>query len=289
MPDFNFTAFDFETATYNRMPCQLGIVRVENGEIIEKNCFLIQPPGNAYDQNCINVHLITPEMTQDAPTFSELWPKIKHYFDFQTVVAHSIEFDLDVLNKIIHFYNIDNHHILGHQCTKELFDNHALVDVCTALNIPVSKHHDALSDAIDCALIFMEYLKGINIFSLNYPERKDRTSFESHMNLQGRHLSSDVKHQDLSIVKNKDTPFYDKKIVITGVFSRYPEREELAKIFKSFGADNNGAISKRTDIVCVGAGFGPSKLKTVEQLISDGYPIQILHENELYKILDDIL
>ena len=36
MGAINFTAFDFETATADRMPCQLGVVVVRDGKIVEE-------------------------------------------------------------------------------------------------------------------------------------------------------------------------------------------------------------------------------------------------------------
>ncbi len=46
----NFTAIDFETA--NSAPssiCQIGLVRVEQGEVVHAVNQLIQPPGNTYN------------------------------------------------------------------------------------------------------------------------------------------------------------------------------------------------------------------------------------------------
>jgi DNA polymerase III epsilon subunit-like protein len=40
METINFTAIDFETATYDRMPCQLGLVVVHDGQIVEENQWL---------------------------------------------------------------------------------------------------------------------------------------------------------------------------------------------------------------------------------------------------------
>jgi DNA polymerase-3 subunit epsilon len=41
----NFLALDFETANYYRdSACALGLVRVENNEIVDRASFLIRPP-----------------------------------------------------------------------------------------------------------------------------------------------------------------------------------------------------------------------------------------------------
>ena len=43
----NFTAIDFETAQgYRWSICQVGLIRVENGIIINELNLLVQPPNN---------------------------------------------------------------------------------------------------------------------------------------------------------------------------------------------------------------------------------------------------
>lgn len=85
----NFIAIDFETATPKRMPCQIGIVVVKEGLIVERISRLIQPLDNKYAKQCIRVHGITPEMTKDTPTFDVVWNDIKMYFEGNFVIAHN--------------------------------------------------------------------------------------------------------------------------------------------------------------------------------------------------------
>ena len=73
-----FTAIDFETAQGKRTSiCQVGLVRVENGRIIKEISFLVQPPGNYYREQFIDIHGITPEDTASVPTFDKLWHLIE--------------------------------------------------------------------------------------------------------------------------------------------------------------------------------------------------------------------
>lgn len=81
--------------------------------------------------------------------------------------------------------------------------------------------------------------------------------------------------------KNCNTIFYDKRVVITGVFDAYPEREALAQLLKDYGADINTSISTKTDIVVVGVGAGPKKLQTVAKLNDAGATILLLNEAQL--------
>ncbi|MGN1219743.1 MAG: BRCT domain-containing protein [Candidatus Cryptobacteroides sp.] len=107
--------------------------------------------------------------------------------------------------------------------------------------------------------------------------------------LRARQLSQDAKGQDLDCCVRTDTIFYNKKIVITGVFCQYPDRNELAYILKSYGADIKSSISGRTNIVIMGSDAGPKKQEKIIEINSNGGNIQVLNEFELYRILDEIL
>ena len=96
-----------------------------------------------------------------------------------------------------------------------------------------------------------------------------------------RQLSHDAKIQDLSQVENPDNFFYNKRVVISGIFESYPMREDLALILKKLGADVNTSISKKTDVVIFGNAYGPSKMKKVKELNESGCSIAILNEKEL--------
>lgn len=110
----------------------------------------------------------------------------------------------------------------------------------------------------------------------------DRNFFER------QKISKEHLIQDLSQVEKEDTIFYDKRVVITGVFSQYPVRDFLADILKKLGADINTSISKKTQIVCVGEGAGPSKMDKIHKLQIEGVDIKIITEQELYSIIDKI-
>ena len=76
----NFTAIDFETANCARASvCAVGLVRVENGKTVAEYNTLINPE-TYFDWRCVNVHGITPEDVESAPTFPKVWKEIKPFF-----------------------------------------------------------------------------------------------------------------------------------------------------------------------------------------------------------------
>jgi DNA polymerase-3 subunit epsilon len=288
MKKVNFTAFDFETATYDRMPCQLGLVVIREGQIIEEKKFLIKPPENKYDSGCSKVHKITDKDTNLCPEFHEIWEEIKPYFDHELMVGHNVDFDTDVLDRVISYYRLEKARPLCFCCTSKIFYNRSLEDVTEALAIKMEKHHDALSDAKACAQIYLKYLSGIDPDELSYSNQKPKESFYKNSFDANRTISHEAKVQDLSIVENPNNLFYDKKIVISGVFDNFPVREDLALLLKKYGADINGSISKKTDFFIIGSDYGPSKMKKVEILQSEGYGIKIMDEDDLMNGLINI-
>jgi DNA polymerase-3 subunit epsilon len=98
--EHDWVAIDFETATGRRASaCAVGLVYVSRGRTIGMESFLIQPPGNVYSGFNISIHGIHPSMTQDSPTFDELWPALENRIDGRPVVAHNASFDMSVLRR----------------------------------------------------------------------------------------------------------------------------------------------------------------------------------------------
>jgi DNA polymerase III epsilon subunit-like protein len=152
-----FTAIDFETANYQRTSiCQIGLVRFENGIITKEYSTLIQPPGNSYIHFFINFHGISPEMTKDAPKFYNIWDDIKEYIENQTVVAHNgFSFDFVCLEKTLNLYDIEIPEF-EKVCTYQIYKS-KLNLLCELYSINL-QHHDALSDAKACGLLYLIHL-----------------------------------------------------------------------------------------------------------------------------------
>ena len=163
----SFTAIDFETATGSRnSACAVGIITVENGKIVDEYYTLIKPPQNEYDWHCIRVHGITPEQTENAPTFAEVYPEIKKRLQGKTVVAHNEAFDRSVLQQTMEYYGLDYAELElpnRWQCTMKIcrasskYPSGSLYECCKVDNIPLN-HHEALSDARACAMLYLNNL-----------------------------------------------------------------------------------------------------------------------------------
>ena len=280
MEHFDFTAIDFETMTAEcTSACAIGIVRVENCVITQKFYSLIKPIPDERKSNNVFVHGITPEMVENAPTFKELWPMIKGYIEDQIIVAHNAKFDMYVLNATSDWYNID---FPVEDVIDTMSITHCgLAESCACVGIPLPDHHDALCDATACAMIVLSCWGVNNIMN---PKKKDKQQCLDHSdkNIEKETLRPLTDNE----VENKETPFFKKKVVLTGTLSAFPKREVIADILKRYGADINTSISKLTDIVVVGAGAGPSKMKKIHDLNNNGCQIRVIEEDELLEIIE---
>lgn len=300
MENVNFTAIDFETAKSNKCACQLGIVVVRKGIIIEEKCFLIKPPDNKYNYHTIKVHGIKPKDTENSPTFNDIWPEVKPYLQRQVVVSHNSTFDIGVIKNDCEYYGITPCKMLGFVCTCSLHDFRSLEDTCELYDINLLNHHNALDDARACANIYLKYLKiegewiveredkdemitlSKDILYNDKEESYHHTSFNPSI-LEGHTtISSDLLVKDLENA-DPDSPFYDKKLVITGVFSI--DREELAIIARKMGADINRSISSKTEVVLVGYDAGPKKLEKIVELQSKGFDIKTYNNDETMNLI----
>ena len=155
-----FTAIDFETAQgYRWSICQVGLVRVVDGVIAEEINILVQPPDNYYWYNFTEIHGISAAHTDTAPTFDKVWSTIAPYIKGQLVVAHNgFGFDFPVLAKTLEYYGMANPEYQK-QCTYKIFKSN-LGNLCKEHNIKLN-HHDALSDARACAVLFLKHLNNL--------------------------------------------------------------------------------------------------------------------------------
>lgn len=162
----NFAAIDFETATASRnSACAVGIVSVRNSIIVDEFHILIQPPYNEYNWHNINVHGIRPSDTIQAPTFAQIYPKLRERLKGNMVVAHNESFDRSVLLRTMEYYQLDYNELelsKRWECTMKMykakgFTSSKLDYCCRQMRIQLN-HHEALSDARACAKL---YLMGI--------------------------------------------------------------------------------------------------------------------------------
>jgi DNA polymerase III subunit epsilon len=154
-----FVALDFETADYGRdSACAIGVVVVENRQIVQQFSELIRPPRRSFQFTWL--HGIAWEHVADKPTFGDLWPKLHPLFDqAEFIAAHNASFDRGVLDECCGKYGRtppDLRYLCTMRLARKLWDIRPtkLSDVCGQFGIDL-QHHHAGSDALACAKIVM--------------------------------------------------------------------------------------------------------------------------------------
>ncbi len=159
----SFAAIDFELANGVRNSvCSVGIVVVENGKIVDEYYSLVRPPKNLYHWGNSRVTKIYAKHTKNSPNFLDIYPEIKKRLQGRNMVAHNEDFDRDVLKVVMQYYGLDIKELNipeKWECTVEIYkakevESAKLNRLCKAYNIEI-EHHNALSDARACALLYL--------------------------------------------------------------------------------------------------------------------------------------
>lgn len=92
------------------------------------------------------------------------------------------------------------------------------------------------------------------------PQSKKSTGvgWEEAQYLQERKIESKYFHPKLDVIDTSNF-FFNKKVVITGLFDQFPDRNDLAKLFWEAGADIDIGVGKNTQYLIVGSDYGPKK------------------------------
>ncbi len=277
----NFVAVDFETMTAElTSACAVGLVKVINGHVQQQFYSLINPIPDGRDALNTAVHGITLDMVADAPTFKQLFPLLKSFINDMPIVCHNRGADINIIQRCMDYYGLTGIDTANNYCTYEM-TGLSLTACCAQFGINMGAHHNALDDADACAKVFLAYQGAIMATTfkggLSEVIAASRTKKFEHATLIP--ISDDQ-------VQNQDTPFFHAKVVITGTFSAYPNRNDLGKRLQALGADMNTSISPRTNVVVMGQAAGPAKVKKIENLRAKGHNIRIIYEEELKQILN---
>ena len=165
-----FICFDVETpnARNDRMSA-IGITVVENGAVTEE-FFSYVNPEEPFDPFNTKLTGISAETVASAPTFGELWPRIKALMSGGILAAHNASFDLGVLKKCLNDYGILWKTRVPYVCTVRIGRkvlpeiSHRLNEMCSYYQIGLD-HHKADSDSRACAEILIRYIRsGVNVY-----------------------------------------------------------------------------------------------------------------------------
>ncbi|MFD0861994.1 exonuclease domain-containing protein [Sungkyunkwania multivorans] len=145
---------------------EIAIFKHDGYQIVDEYCTLVNP------QSEIPFYItaltgIDNGMVYDAPLFEEIAPKVLEMTEDVIFVAHSVNFDFNVIKEEFSRIGVDFQR--KKLCTVRLsrklipgFRSYSLGKLCNSLNIPLSDRHRARGDAHATVLLFELLLKQQN-------------------------------------------------------------------------------------------------------------------------------
>lgn len=288
----------FNLENWPRVVQLAWLIMDEEGRLIKEENYYIKL-SSPMQENVIKIHGITNEfLNENGTDIKPILQLFKEYADNAGfLIAHNIEFDLPIVESEnlraglgVQFSRkpIMDTMFLG----KKYFeykagyprDKISLADmtaICytgnTNASSSIRQGHDAFNDVrlmAKCFFIMKEF------FSLKY-------EYDTYFNDHG---FDEAFYEPDYFVQNKDIndklhSFFDKKIVITGIFEAF-SRDDIQKFCYNKGAILLKSVLKNTDIVIMGNDAGPAKINKILDLQSDGKSIKIIREKNFIEIYE---
>ena len=186
---------------------EFAAVRLENGKIKDEFQTLINPEQHIR-KSSIAIHGITQEMVEDAPTESEVMPKIMEFIGDYPIVAHNAIFDYSFLNeasKRVLGKELENPRVDSQQMFKEIYpdlESHGLEALTEKFNVELVNHHRAMADTMGLALAYPK-LKKLYLQRLDW-QRKQLMNvdylFDRYLRIQQSIATMQAELQDLKSV-----------------------------------------------------------------------------------------
>lgn len=267
-----FVAIDFEKLDDSQLSiCEVGLVVFENGKEIGHFHSYIKPVAglkrNAWARKKL-CH-ITDEMLLEAPSYVQLFPKLKEMVGDKILVSHSKGADLNyIYNMEVHFdlpklYSkwIDTQEIARFLNIEGSIPGLYLELLC----IPFLDHHKALDDARACGEILESLCSRVDIRRFVHQEDYSPSEKKNDYN------DSSIRHTQYGtinvapdgLVINNDmisdsTFFRNKTVALSGMSGN--DKSRIRSFLEAFGAKCTSEPSGKTDVFIINQNaVGPSK------------------------------
>ena len=233
--DLETTGISFRTEKIT----EVGIMKVKNGEIIDKfECFV--NPEKPIPPQVVEVTHITDDMVKDADTIDKVFPKILEFIGDSVLVAHNADFDIGFLkyNAKQLGYTLENTYLDTLKLAKELFPDYKkykLGIIAENLGIKVEVAHRALDDVDTTVKVFnimINMLKEKDVKTLDDIENKlsgDYTKNDSYKKLPSYHaiiLAKNyvgLKNLYKLVSMSHLHYFYKRPRILKSLFKKYSE------------------------------------------------------------------
>lgn len=201
--DIETTGLDY---TREKM-VEFAAVRLENGKIKDEFQTLINPQQHIRHSS-FEIHHISEEMVQDAPTEEEILPKILDFIGDYPIVGHNVVFDYSFINEAsirVFGHGIKNEKIDSQQMFKEIapeLESHGLSALTERFGVELVNHHRAMADTMGLALAYPKLKK---LYKQKYDWQAKQLDnidylFERYLRIQQSIVTQQAELQDLRTI-----------------------------------------------------------------------------------------
>jgi len=292
LPD-DYTIVDIETTglslKYSEI-IEVALIKIRNNQIAEKFESLVKP-ARAVPYEIIKLTGISNDLLINAPSINQIVGQVKNFIGSDIMIAHNANFDINFLyDNFLNHLNVElsNDFVDTLRISRKAFSEypkHTLSYLCD--NIPITKGdmHRAMSDC----LVTFELYKICKDKILNEKISLHTTKNSYHKNTYIN--TTQILVQDESSI-NEESPLYGNECVFTGSLTQMSRSEAMQYVVNVGGIIKNG-ITKDTKYLIMGIqdyaifadGKESSKTKKAKELISIGYNINIISEDDFYRII----
>ncbi|MBN9267168.1 MAG: hypothetical protein J0I75_21855, partial [Hyphomicrobium sp.] len=246
---------------------------------------LVDPEDESQLGN-IRIHGITPDQVAGEPKWPQIAASITNSLLGQVLVSHT-NFDQIALSRACARYGLelpDSRWLDSRAAAREAWPQlgtYGLRDLCEVLDIEL-QHHDALSDARACGLIFLACLAG----------REPRSDRPLSKSLPRTDRSQGARGQlDHSLIGRSDGPLRGHVVVFTGEFEG--GKEPLSRLAAAAGCSVDERFRKKSTTILVVGHRDPStwgseksrKQRDAEEAIAEGRNVEVMTEEQFRNLL----
>lgn len=284
----DFVALDVETA--NESPasiCQIGMIRFERGEIVDRFTTLINP-DSYFSMWATSIHGLSEINCSGSPVFSAVYSDIRQFAGTSILLAHS-HFDRNALRRACFRYDLEelpNEWLDSCRLARRAWPNlksYGLKSVCAHIGHRLDKHHCAEADAIAAGQVALACYReaGPEIFQPAPPLPRK---------LRSRDPSLPNYNEQIRQEGNPEGPFSGETISFTGTLDI--TRNEAARIAAELGFTVAEPMSRKTTVLVVGdqdvlayrGAKVSSKMKKAEEMAAKGLPIRVIAASEFFEM-----
>ena len=286
-----FNSIDVETANADRESiCQIGLVRIQHGEIKDKWETLINPE-DWFDPWNVSIHNINEDDIQDSPTLPEAYDELCTQLCGSILVSHT-SFDRVAIERALTRYDLEQLQVtwldsakIARRAWPERYGRSGYGLKNIAENLEISfVHHNALEDARAAAEVVLRACAETGTDINGWLSRVDQPIFPQTQSASSS--ASSARREGAP-----EGPLYGETIVFTGSLSM--TRQEAADIAAKSGCNVGTSVTKKTSLLVVGTqnekalnGYEKSeKHRKAEIMIEEGADIQILSEDDFLGLM----